>query len=239
MEPQNLLATWMDDIKRVMGLQYDKILAFAGSETITDEAYDNFRSAGYTNMGPGGSVQDLTPKMPAEALACLEYLNREMDEISGFGPIMNGQGAPGVRAGNQADSMIKMASPRLRDRSLLVERQCAAAADKTLDLLQAKDAQAYSTDPTTGEHSEFLFADLPEDRRVTVDAHTSSPIFADDHQQVLFALLKLNILDGLSAIEMLPLPNKDLLKSRFVAAQKAKQEMIKEHPEILTHGKKK
>jgi hypothetical protein len=222
-----------------MGLQYDKILAFSGGESITDEMYDNFRSAGYTNMGPGGQVTDLTPKLPEAAFIALEYLGKEMDEISGFGPIMNGQGAPGVRAGNQADSMIKMASPRLRDRSLLIERQCAAAADKTLDLLQAKDSQAYTTDPTSGAISEFLLADLPEDRRVTVDSHSSSPIFADDHLALIQMGLHGGFIDGMSAIEMLPLPNRDLLKSRLKTKQAQQAELIKEHPEILTHGKKK
>ena len=238
-EPQGLLAQWFEDIRRVMGLQYDKLLAFAGSEGITDELYDNFREAGYVNLGPGGSVNDLTPQLPAQAFTAVEMLNRFMEDVSGFGNIMSGQGEPGVRAGNHAETMVKMASPRLRDRSLLIERQCAAAADKTLDLLEAKDGRAYWTNAAEGKVEEFLLADLPEDRRVTVDSHSSSPIFADDHKDLIGFGMKGGFIGGDSAIEMLPYNQKDLLLQRYKAMQEAKQKMIAEHPEILTHQKPK
>ena len=162
-----------------------------------------------------------------------------MDEVSGFGNMLGGQGEPGVRSGDQADKMIKMASPRLKDRALMVERQCASAADKTLDLLQAKDAQAYFTDPTEGEPSEFLLADLPEDRRITVDSHSSSPIFAENHQELIAFGMKAGFIGGDSAIDLLPFPSRELLKQRYIKMQKQKAEMIKEHPELLTHQKPK
>ena len=40
------------------------------------------------------------------------------------------------------------------------------------------------------------FADLPEDWRITVDSHSSSPIFADENTQMVFAAQKLGIVDG-------------------------------------------
>lgn len=239
MQPQGLLAGWMNDVKRVMGLQYDKLLAFSGTDGITDEMYDNFRAAGYANLGPGGNVHDLTPELPAAAFTAIELITKQMEEISGFGNILSGQGEPGVRAGVHAETLTKMASPRLRDRSLLVERQCAAAADKTLDVMEAKDGRAYHTNPALGAPAEFLLADLPEDRRVTVDSHSSSPIFADDHAQLIFAGLKAGFIGGDSAIEMLPYPNKDVLLVRQQKMAAAKEKMIAEHPEILTHQRPK
>ena len=237
--PQGLLAQWFNDVRRMQGIQVDKILAFTGADGITDERYAQFREAGYIDLPAGASVNDLTPQFPPQMFQSIEVLTRFMDEISGFGNILSGQGEPGVRAGNQADTMVKMASPRLRDRALLVERQCAAMADKTLDLLQAKDGRPYVTDKTTGVAKEFLLYDLPEDRRITVDSHSSSPIFADDHQQLVAFGLKAGFIGGDSAIEQLPYPRKDLLKQRYKAMQDAKQKMIQEHPEILTHQKPK
>lgn len=239
MEPQGLLATWMDDIKRLMGLQYDKVLAFTGADGITDERYDQFRAAGYIDMPPGASVNDLTPQLPAQAFQALEVITRQMEEVSGFGNILSGQGEPGVRAGSHADTLMRTAAPRLRDRSLLVERQCAATADKTLALLQAKDGHTYSTDPTEGTPQEFLLHDLPDDVRVTVDSHSSSPIFANDHQQLIAFGLKAGFIGGDSAIDLLPFPDKDVLKQRYKAMEQAKAKMIEEHPEILTHQKAK
>ena len=238
MEPQGLLATWMDDTRRMMGLQVDKILAFSGADGITDEKYAEFRAAGFMDMPAGAKVEDLTPQMPPQMFQAIELLNRQMEEISGFGNILSGQGEPGVRAGNQAESMIKMASPRLRDRSLLLERQCASAADKSLDCLAAKDDRIYRTSGPADKAREFLLHDLPEDRRVTVDSHSSSPIFSDDHKDLVAFGLKAGFLGGDSAIELLPFPQKDLLVRRYEAMQAAKARLIQEHPEILTKGKK-
>jgi len=233
MEPQGLLATWMDDLRRLMGVQFDKILAFVGADGITDEKYDEFRAAGYVDLPAGASVNDLTPGLPPQTFQAIDTLNKFMEEVSGFSNILSGQGEMGVRSGNHAETLSKMASPRLRDRSLLVERQCAAMADKTLDLLQAKDAQEYMTEDKKG----FLLHDLPEDRRVIVDSHSSSPIFADNHQQLIAFGLKSGFIGGESAIEMLPFPQKDILKQRYAEMQQQKAKMIQEHPELLGKGK--
>jgi hypothetical protein len=233
MEPQGLLAQWMDDLKRLMGVQFDKILAFTGADGITDEKYAEFRAAGFVDLPAGASVNDLTPPLPPQTFQAIDTLNKFMEEISGFSNILSGQGEMGVRSGNHAETLSKMASPRLRDRSLLVERQAAAMADKTLDLLQAKDGQQYMTESGKG----FVLHDLPEDRRVTVDSHSSSPIFADNHQQLIAFGLKSGFVGGDSAIEMLPYPQKDILKQRYKAMQEAKQKLIQEHPEVLTKGK--
>ena len=94
-ESQGLLSTWMDDVKRLMGMQFDKLLAFTGAEGITDEKYGEFRSSGYIDMPAGASVNDLTPPLPAQAFTAIEMLKRFMDEVSGFGNILSGQGEPG------------------------------------------------------------------------------------------------------------------------------------------------
>ena len=107
----------------------------------------------------------------------------------------------------------------MRDRSLIVERQCAAAADLRLSIMEAKDGRTYWTDAKKPEESGFLLADLPDDRRIVVDGHTTSPIFADDHQQLLIGGLKLGLVDKESAIEQLPFQNRDVILSRHRAAE--------------------
>ena len=235
-EPQGLMASWYDDLKRMMALQNDKILAFSGADGISDEKYAEFRGAGFFDLPPGASVNDLTPQFPPQMFQAIETISRAMEEISGFSNILSGQGESGVRAGVHADTLMRAASPRLRDRSLLIERQCAAAADKTLSLMQAKDGGVYRTG--TKEPVEFLLHDLPDDRRVTVDSHSSSPIFAEDHKDLVGFGLKAGYLGGDSAIDLLPYPQKDLLRERYAKMQEAKQKLIQEHPELLTKGAK-
>jgi len=166
-----------------------------------------------------------------------------IDEVSGFQNILSGQGEPGVRAGNHAETLLRTASPRLRDRALMVERQCADLADKAFELMCANEAKAY----WTREGEEFLLAQLPDDRRIMVDSHSSSPIYEDNHQQIAFALAKLQMIGGEDLIDLLPLPRRDLMKEhlRTMQEQKAKQqeELLQSVPpaerlKVLQGGKK-
>lgn len=238
-EPQGLLSGWLDDFKRLFGLQIDKILAFSGDNTITDELYGQFRLAGYMHMGQSGKVEDLTPKMPPEMLPVLKWLIEMINILGGFPEIMQGRGEAGVRAGVHADTLLKTGSPTLRDRALLVERQCAVHADLWLQIKEAKDAQRYWTKADTikdMEDTAFLLTDLPDDWRVTVDSHSSSPIFAHENQQLIFALRKTGDVDGEYAIDNLPLPNKEAAKASLREREKNKaqqfQQLLKMNPEI-------
>ena len=232
--PQNWLSTTAMDIQRMLGLQIDKVLAFTG-DGVQDEMYDQFRAAGYLNLGQGGDVKDLTPKFPQEAIQMMDKIIQWMEMISGFDNILSGRGETGVRSGEQTNTLLKTAGPRLKDRSLLVERQYAGAGDLRLRVMQAKDGRSYWTDPKNIEGSSFFLDDLPDDARVHVDAHSTSPIFADDHQALIMNGLKLGLVDPVSAIESLPFNNRDVLLARHKAKeeQQAKQlaELQKSDPE--------
>ena len=225
-EPQMLLATWFEDIKKVMGLQFDKLLAFTGYDGITDERYAQTKAAGYFDGPPGSSVNDLTPKLPSEALAAIDMLLKQMEDMAGFGNILSGQGEPGVRAGNHAESLIRTASPRLRDRSLIIERQCADAADKMFAKMRVIDGDKYTTALEEGGPREFILEQIPDDYEIQVDSHSSSPVYEQDHKEMIGFGLKSGFIDGHSAIEYLPFPNKDYLQARFkeIEATKAKAE---------------
>lgn len=229
-EPQGLLAQWLDDLKRLIGLQIDKIISFTGENQITDEVYAQFRTSGYVNLGVGGSATDLTPKFPSELLPVIKELIGWINMLGSFPEIMQGKGESGVRAGVHADTLLKTASPTLRDRALLVERQAAIAADLTLELMEAKEDRNFWTvadTPQTIEQSSFMISDLPQDWHVTVDSHSSSPIFANESQQLIFALLKAGIVGGDYAIDNLPLPNKEAAKAGLKQRAKVKQEEFK------------
>ena len=234
---QNWLTEHLDDTKRLMALQIDKVLGFEGVDAITDEIYAQMtRVPGTVSVAQGSTIKDLTPHMPEQMLPIIQEILNLMDRASGFSNILSGQGEAGVRAGVHADTLQRNASPRLRDRSLLVERQCAAAADATLALFQAKDATATWTHPED-ENSVFTLDQLPDDRRVSVDSHSSSPIFHDDHTNLIAYGIKAGILGPEDGIEDLPFEHKDIKLSRLKEREKQKAELIQQHPEILTHGR--
>jgi hypothetical protein len=238
-EPQGLLSEWYADARRLMGVQIDKFLGFVGESGMTDELYSQARIAGYLNQGQGSDIKDLTPKFPSELLPMIQHLEQKINELGSFPEIMRGQGEPGVRAGVHADTLVKTASPTLRDRSLLVERQCADSADLTLSIMEAKDGRFYWTNGDTFESCEetrFLLSELPDDWRVTVDSHSSSPIFASETEQLIFASHKSGIVDDEYVLENMHYPNKEAAKlaARERKAEKAQfmQKLMQEHPEV-------
>jgi hypothetical protein len=238
-EPQALLSTWVDDAKRLFGLQVDKILAFTGSNGIDDEKYGQFRGAGWINLEQGSDVKDLTPKIFAEMLPMIKFVIEQINWLSGFTDSMQGKGEPGVRADSHANTLVDMASSYLRDRSLLLERQAATAADKTLSLKEAKDGSKYWVDGSsieTMEKTGFLLTDLPEDWRVSVDSHSSSPIFSDKNSQLIMAGIKLGMVTKEYGIDNLPFPNKEEGKAQIKEQEEKKQQMlqqlVQENPDL-------
>jgi hypothetical protein len=238
-EPQCMISQTANDARRLFGLQVDKYMAMSGVDGDIDEVYDSMRSAGYMNLGQQGKVTDLTPKFPPETLPYMKSLIDNFNMIGGFPSVLQGEGSAGVRADSHANTLLKTGSPRLRSMSLAVERSCAQAADLTLSLKEVKDGSRYWTKADTMEDIEktsFLLTDLPEDRRVAVDSHSSSPIFMDDHQQLISMAAKMGWVGAEEGIKMLPFPNQELLvaKYREREASKAKQleKAMEQFPEL-------
>jgi hypothetical protein len=155
-------------------------------------------------------------------------------EVAGTAPIMRGQGESGVRSGVHAETLVKTGSPRLRDRALAVERQCSDVGDFCLKMLQSKEARAF----VTSKGDEFLLSQLPEDVKVTVDSHTSSPAFSDDNRQLAFMLAKAQAIDAESLIEMTHPPMQDELIHRAREKKEMEAKLVQDHPELLSKGKK-
>lgn len=246
LEPQELLSVWADDIKRLFGLQIDKIIAFSGDNGLTDERYGQMRVAGYFNLGQGSQVTDLTPKMPPEAIPMLKFVIEIINNLAGFPDIMQGRGEAGVRAGVHASTLLKTASPTLRDRALLVERQCARAASKWLKLKQAKDPSRYWTKADKIEdvdETSFLLTDLPDDWTVGVDSHSASPIFSDENSQLIMVSHQRGIVGSKYVIEQLPFPAKEGaladLKEREEAQAKQFQALSQANPQEAQEALKK
>lgn len=235
-EPQALLSTWCDDFRRLIGLQIDKIIGFTGDAGITDESYAAFRLAGYLNLPAGGDIKDITPKIPPEILPAIKFMIETVNVLGGFPNIMQGQGEQGVRAGVHASTLLKTASPTLRDRALLVERDCAEWADLTLQIREAKDASRYWTkmdQPLVDVEDTFLLSSLPDDWRVTVDSHSSSPIFSDENQQLVFAAHRFGVVDAEYVIDNTNLPNKEVAKLRLREKEAKQAALLQAHPELL------
>jgi hypothetical protein len=237
--PQAMLSDLASDIMRLFGVQFDKLVAFSGYDGLADEKYDEYRQNGYFNMPAGASATDITPKLPEQSLPLLKAFMGVFNLIGGMPDILQGKGEQGVRAGSHAETLVKTGSPRMRQSSLIAERQCAAAGETTLSMMQAKDARTYWTKAEgiqEVEQTQFHLTDLPESRRVSIDSHSSSPIFADDLKQEVAFGLKAGYVTKHAAIDLSNLPNKELLHAELREQEKKAQESLqalqKTNPEL-------
>lgn len=229
---QSLIRDRAEDIKKIMGLQYDRIRAFVGFDGMNDEKYDQLMEEGWiAEATPNAKVEDLTPDLPTNAFDEFKMMMQEFDEIAGFDNAMSGKGEPGVRSNNHFQGMVRHASPRLRDRAIRVERQCAAFGEKVMWHMAAKDARAHWTkqdDP--GMKSDFILAQLPDDARVLVDSHSSSPIYEQDHANTAAFLFKAGAIDAEDLLDLLPIPNRDMLKEKWQARELSKKQLLDSLP---------
>jgi hypothetical protein len=229
---QSLLRDRIEDVKRIMSLQYDRIRAFVGFSGMNDERYDQLKNDGWiAEAMPGAKVEDLTPELPAHAFDEIKVIDGFFDSIAGFDNVLSGKGEPGVRAGSHFQGLVRTASPRLRDRALRAEEQVAQFAEKMMWLMAAKDARAHWTNYEDPEHkTDFYLSQLPPDARVLVDSHSSSPIYEQDHATTAAFLFKAGAIDGEDLLDLLPVPNRDMLKEKLQAREAAKQKFLSSLP---------
>jgi len=236
---QNSLNNQLMDINRLMGLASDPPRAMIGFSGINPEKYKALKRRGgfASEESPNAKIEDLSPKIPDQIFARLEKTIEMFDEIAGFMPIMQGQSEPGVRAGSHAQTLARNASPRMRDRALLVERQCVEDGDFCLKMEQAKNAELIGYIGADDKPSEFVLMQLPDNARVTVDSHTASPAFMEDAEKKAFALMKMGAIDAEDLIMLTHPPHEDTLAMKARKRAKAQAEFVAKHPELAAKGK--
>ena len=213
------------DIDTIFHLMSNPPKAFIGFSGITPEKQmAMLSSCAHVFLDePSGKVENIAPEMPAQYLEYLYWLDKCFEEAAGLNGILQGKGEPGVRSGTQTNQLLRTSTPRLRDQAFAVEGQLAALGDLGLKMMQAKDARVLSVQKET-----FMLSQLPDDARVVVDSHTSSPAFSNDYVNLGFALLKAGAIDDEDLIDMTHPPNMDEIKRKARTRKENQQKMLQE-----------
>jgi hypothetical protein len=224
-----------EQMKNVMGIydrQFNRNRAFIGFNGINAEkvATLNRPSGWISESDMQGKIEDLTPKLPENPFGCIHELSAMFDEIAGFTPTLKGQGEAGVRSAQQAETLVRMSSPRLRDRALLVENQVAQLGDLTFKLMQDKigDQFKYGTD----DGDQFYLKTLPDDYTVGVDAHSSSPVFREDELRHASLLKQQGVIDEEEFLRLTCPPTYSTILRRLRKRKQAQAEFMQQHPEV-------
>lgn len=233
---QDMLNEAVSDVRRITRLQARPPKAFIGFQGLTEAKYKalNVPDGYISEDQPNAKVERLAPEVPPEMFQQIEKILNWFDEAAGFQPIMMGQGEPGVRAGSHAATLLRTGSPRMRDRALLVERQGGAHGDFCFKLLQNKDAEVF----ISKLKEQFLLKQLPGDYRIAVDSHSGSPVFQDDIERKAAVLSRAGALSPTDLIMLTRPPHQDILMEHAEAREKAQAQLMQQHPELMTKGKK-
>ena len=220
---QKMLTSRLNNIDAIFNLQAKPSRSVIGSPGMTDERIRALLTPGgvLSDPNPMAKVETYKPEMPQGALDYLNLLDHYFDEAGGFTAILQGQGEPGVRAGNHANTLLRTSTPRLRDRALVVEKQVSAFGDLCLKMLRAKDASVLKIHDAPPGKDTFVMGNIPDDASVVVDSHTSSPAFSGDNEQLAFALARAGAMGPEELIEAVHPPQSEKLKARLKAKDKA------------------
>lgn len=261
---QMMLNNRIDGINRLLRRQENPPRLFTGGTGPTQQNYAKANKPGgyLTDQSPNGKMVDLAPALPEGLWESLHEMEAMYDKMAGFTPTLQGRGESGVRAAGHSESLTKNASPRFKDRALGVERSVESLGGLGLDFLKAKVGTKLTAwvmpkedsietsvqpDPILAEPPvkgmlaiEFTFHDLPDNCKVVVDSHSSSPAFSHETRGLLFDLFKDGAIDKKQLITHTAPPGLDTMLEDLIRAEIAQQQFAEQHPEeAAEQGKKK
>lgn len=240
---------------------------FVGSAGVNQIALSRYnKPAGYyVENSPNAKIDRDVITIPQDLWASLHEYERMFDELMGLPPVAKGHGEKGVRSANHAETLVRMFSPRFKDRALLIERDVEHFGALRLDLAKAHiDKKMIAWVPAAAAGPEnlstpedqkilippapglvpvyFTFADLSDDIILTIDSHSSSPAFAAEAQALAFNLVKLGAMSPADLVERADVSDPDELIAGIERRDIAKAEAVKEQENVklLLHsgGKK-
>ena len=232
---QDALNDRIGDILMAQELQLKKPRAYIGFEGATEEKYAAAKKpfGVLTESNFQAKVEDLAPEVPKSVEESVHELINMFDKVAGFTPVLQGEGTQGVRSQGHADTLVRQSSPRLRDRALLLEQQVAALGDLAFQVLQQKDAHLHRA----ANGKEFYLASLEDEfYSITIDAHSSSPVFSRDALQLALLLHHEGAIDNEDLLRLTHPPMFTTLIARLREREAARQKFMQEHPELALEG---
>jgi hypothetical protein len=253
----------VNGINKMLRMQEDPPRKFTGS-TVTQKTYSIGKKPGgmLSDPNPNAKMETLAPDVPPGLWESLHEIVDMFRAMGGFTPTMSGLGDQGVRSNSQAESLIAVGSPEIKDRALLVEESIEELGGLGLDILKAKDPTKYvgyimpSDESVIAEiaaHDDnvidlpakgmkpvpFILRQLPEEMTVRVDSHSSSPAFAQETQRLMFALNKIGAAAPEDVVARVHPPNEEGMIAGIERRSIAQAQLVQQHPELLTKGGKK
>lgn len=209
---QEWLNERMGQVRKLLNLQVKPPTSAMGLSAPPDEEmYALFAEGGLlaplAEGAQAGKVERYAPTIPNDIFAAIHEIMAMFADHSGLPNILQGKGETGVRTGKQTSDLSRLASARIKKRSLVIEDSLEKMVTLYLKLMQKFDTTIYRDD----NDKEFTAAQFTNDFSVKVDAHSNSPIFSEDKKELAFSLLNAKMITREQALEIIDPPNKEKL----------------------------
>lgn len=177
---------------------------------------------------PNAKFQQFPPEMAPEDFEMMQVIAQQLNEQGQLPDIMRGVNDKGVRGENVFNSLTKLASGEIIQKSLVVESEAEDIAN-----LIFHSMRRYSTAKLVDSNGKMFFlAEFPEDVQIKVDGHSSNPILVEDQKLEVDGLLKRDLIKPSRAIRMIAPVSmasilhemKDIEMAKMIAAEKVKLE---------------
>jgi len=212
----------MNQIDQVFELQLDPPRMGIGMNLTDEKANILRRPGGWASTPiPSGKLEVIRPQIPDDPYKLIEEIDKMFGDDAGIPEILQAVNTSGVRAGDQVSALANIAVGRIRKQALIIEDALEVLATRMFHIMQRNDAHTYET--YKGQN--FLLSQLPPDSVVKVDAHSASPVYADQRVQTASLLLKAKAIDLPTFVELLNPPRMPELREKARELQKQQAEM--------------
>ncbi len=231
----------MDQIDQLFTLQLKPPIVMGGFGGLSDERARRLRTPDgvLTTSIPNPTVNRLAPTMPPEAFGFLDGIDRQFAETGGFPTLMNPGGAgdqgSGMRAGDQAGTLAKLASARIRSQQMRVKY----AASEIATLLIRLHRELHDEPLYTAANERFYLTQIPRE----IEAMVSSVSTLDEQAEIDKSILlrKMGAIGLPSLVEGVNPQMVDVLKEEARRLEKAageRQQALMKLAEIKAlHGR--
>lgn len=151
---------------------------------------------------PNAKVQEFRPEIPTDLWKEFGYNDEQFLEELGLSNIMMGRGEHGVRSQSQTKSLATLGSSRSKKRALVIEDSLEKMATLYMKAMRLYDPRHYRDD----DGKEFVMKQVEDDFVVKVDAHSNSPLFAEDQRQMATDLLGAKAIDRKRFLQLMNPP---------------------------------
>lgn len=217
------------DLEHALKRSFDPSNVLLGGQTLPDERDEIIKRlrdpGGFQQFSdPAIKFQSIEVKLPPEIFQTIAEIRGLADDMWGLQDLMKGKGVTGVRSRGQTEILSAYGSARLKSKALRVEDALERLGKLMLKLLKRYDKTHYSL--KSGE--KFALSQLPDKFQVRIDAHSSSPIFVSEQNDMAFALFDRQVIGKETLIDLLPLPMKSSIKFETIQKDREEQAMVAE-----------